>query len=144
MIFGKDSSSSSSSSDEEENKNNNSVSLGSNSMKEIAGSYAIIPNRKSPLPAQPLFQKIREIKFSNKAYSTWINSFKKQQISKESQTKVCRIFGNQICIAFNRSGWNWICRNISRVYLIWLRLIRKFSCLKLCQFFVFCKLRLIT
>jgi hypothetical protein len=45
-IFGKDSSSSSSSSDEEEKNNNNSVSLGSNSMKEIAASYAIIPNCK--------------------------------------------------------------------------------------------------
>jgi hypothetical protein len=49
-IFGKDSSSSSSSSDEEEKKDNNSVSLGSNSMKEIAGSYAIIPNCKFPSP----------------------------------------------------------------------------------------------
>lgn len=49
-IFGKDSSSSSSSSDEEEKKNNNSVSLGSNSMKEIVGSYAIIPNRKFKSP----------------------------------------------------------------------------------------------
>ena len=45
-IFGKDSSSSSSSSDEEEKNNNNSVSLGSKSLKEIAGSYAIIPNCK--------------------------------------------------------------------------------------------------
>ena len=43
-IFGKESDSSSSSSDEEDKNKNNSISLGSNSFKEIAGSYAIIPN----------------------------------------------------------------------------------------------------